>query len=228
MKTQGQWRGLIGGFILMVALMFMLVLGLVYADLFLMNDLSIDAPIAGLIILPGTAVAAAIGLRVTRLRWGNTILAALTNGIAVILFSRLEISPFHSFFWLSMDPRMLLDLRAAGIFLVISTAGVFLLPFFDPRARKEGPAPTPWKVAVVAFALLLLSLLVDYLSARGYLLGLVTLILGSVTALVLIVLGSVLGLSRFETIGAWAGGLGLLVEGFAALAWLLLGKPWFP
>lgn len=228
MTTRERFIRAIGGIALTAALMFALVLGLVYAYILLTNDQFIDAPIAGIIILPGTAIAAAIGLRVARLRWGRVVPPALISGIAIILFSRLEFSPFHHFLWLKMDSRVVLDLRAAGIFLVICCAGVFLLPILDPRVRREGPAPTIWKVAVIGLALTILSLLIDYFFARGYLLGLVSLILSSIAALVLVVAGLILALIGLQAIGAWTGGLGLLVEGLAALAWLLLGKPWFP
>lgn len=228
MKTPAKAMNVFWDVTLITALMFVLVLGLVYAYLFVTKDLFIDAPVAGLIILPGTAIAAAIGLRAARLGWGKALVSALVFGIAVILFSRFEISPFHSFLWLRMDARLVLDLRTAGIFLVICSAGIFLLPLLDSRVRNGGPAPTLWKVAVSALGLALLSLLIDYLFAHGYLLGLVALILGSIAALGLAVVGVVLALIRFEAIGAWAGGTGLLLEGFITLAWLLLGRPWFP
>lgn len=220
--------GLTSGIPLTAALMFGLVLGLVYVYLSLTKDLFIDAPIAGIIIIPGTAVAGAIGLRVAGLRWRHVVTAALIFGVIIILFSRFEFSPFHSFLWLRMDSRMVLDLRAAGIFIVICGAGVFLLPLFDPLVRKEGLAPTFWKVVAVALALTLLGLLADYLFSRGYLLGLLSLIFGSVAALVLAVLGLILALATLERTAAWAGGLGLVLEGFVALVWLLLGSPWFP
>lgn len=228
MITRNKFIGGLGSIFLTAALMFALVMGLVYAYISLSKEFFIDAPIAGIIILPGTAIAGAIGLRVAGLRWANVVPSALIFGVAIILFSRFEFSPLHSFLWLHMDSRVILDLRAAGIFLVICSAGAFLLPLFDPRVREDGPAPTLWKVAVVALALTFLSLLIDYLFGRGYLLGLVSLILGSIAALVLAAVGLILVLVKLEAAAAWAGGLGLILQLFTSLVWLLLGRPWFP
>jgi hypothetical protein len=58
--------------------------------------------------------------------------------------------------------------------------------------------------------------------------GLLTLIFGSISSAVLVGAGLILALANLPQIGAWAGGLGLLLQAFVSLTWWLLGTPWFP
>lgn len=55
--------------------------------------------------------------------------------------------------WRDMGSEKVLDPGPAAVVWVISGAGVFLLPFFDPLVRKSGIRPALWKVLVVRFGL---------------------------------------------------------------------------
>lgn len=197
--------GATGGVLLTTALMFGLALGLVYAYVLIFSDPFIDAPIAGTFILIGVAAGGAIGIRLAGLRWRGTVFAALLSGVGLIIFSRFEFSPLHPFLWLRVDSRVVLDLRAAAVALVVSGAGVFLLPLFDPLVRRVGPAPALWKVALVAVSLALLALLADYLVSGGFQFGLLGLIFGSIAALLLVGVGLILALANLQLAGAWVG-----------------------
>jgi hypothetical protein len=210
--------------LLTVALIFGITLGLVYAYVLSSGNSFIAPLLAAPFILLG-----AIGVRLAG-PWRQTVLAAFLSGIGLIVFSRFEFSPLFPGPWVPGDSGMVLDFRSGAIFLDVCSAGVLLLPLFDPVVRKAGLAPTLWKVALTALILVLLSLLVDYLlfSPIGGELGLVALIIGSILSAVLAGTGLILALANLTAVGAWVGGLGIALQAFILAAWWLLGSPWFP
>lgn len=227
-KPAGGAAGALRGILLTAALSFALMLTLVYAHTLAAGT----SFLSNLIVLPLTILGAAggssVGVRLVHLNWRQTVLAALLSGVGLIVFSRLEGTPFHPGPWLPGDSGMRLQFRIALVYLAVAGAGTFLLPLFDPAVRRMGTAPTLWKVALAALALLLLLLGVDYLAGGAASLGLVTLILGSIGSAVLVGAGILLVIFRFTVPGAWAGGLGIVLEALTVLAWLLLGRPFFP
>lgn len=218
--------GVIGGIFLTAALMFGLALALVYAYRLVVSR-DFFAPIIDLLlIIIGTAAGGAAGVRIPRLSWRQTVVAALLSTAGLIAFSGFESSfPGPR---VPGDSGMVLDLRGALIYLVIGGAGTLLLPLFDPAVRQVGPAPTLWKVALAAFSLTLLAILADYLFAVYSFFGLLTLVFGSFSSAVLAGIGLILALVNLTSTGAWLGGLGIVLQAFIVAAWWLLGTPWFP
>jgi hypothetical protein len=206
---------------------------LIYISILVFGNPFVDSILESLAILIATAAGAAIGIRAVNLPWRLTAPAALLAGIGLIVIGRfelpiLEFDQLISSLWTEIDSAKVLDPRAGAIFLVICGAGIFLLPLFDPFVRTAGTAPTLWKVVLVAISLALLAMLADYLLSGGYMFGLLTLIFGSISSAVLVGAGLILALANLPQIGAWAGGLGLLLQAFVSLTWWLLGTPWFP
>lgn len=218
--------GVIGGMFLTAALMFGLALALVYAYRLAAGSDFFTSFIELLFIIIGTTPGAAIGIRVARLGWRQTIMAALLSTAGLIAFSRFE-SSFPGP-WVPGRSGMIFDLRSALVFTVIGSTGTFLLPLLDPIVRRAGPAPTLWKVALAAFSLVLLAMLADYLIGRGSFFGLGTLLFGSFASAVLAGIGLILALLNLRDAGAWLGGLGVVLQAFILIAWWLLGTPWFP
>lgn len=179
-----------------------------------------------LFIVLGTAAGAGLGIRPARLPWQQTAFAALLSTLGLILYARFEASFPGP--WVPGVAGLVLDFRTALVYLVIGTAGIFFLPLFDPAVRRTGPAPALWKVALTAFALMLLALLADYLIGGGSFFGLAALIFGSFASAALAGLGLILTLLNLRDAGAWLGGLAILLELFTVAAWGLLGTPWFP
>jgi hypothetical protein len=216
-----------------------LILGMSLVGLFLsilvFGDPFVDPILEAVVIIIATASAAAIAIRVIDLEWRFTAPAALLSGILLIAIGWLEL-PFLEYdqllsgLWLEMDTTKSLYLQAALIFLVISSAGIFLLPLFDPAVRKTGIAPSVWKVLLISLGLGVITLLVDYIlnTQIGGDPGLLTLIFGSILAAVLVGAGLILVLINLQVPGAWIGGLGLPLQAIVALIWMLLGRPWFP
>jgi hypothetical protein len=58
--------------------------------------------------------------------------------------------------------------------------------------------------------------------------ALTALLFGSVAALFMIGAGLILTLINFPAVGAWIGGLGLVLEAFVSLPWRLVGTHLFP
>jgi hypothetical protein len=227
-------RGVWGVF-LVFGLVFALDLLLIYASIIVFGDPDGDPIIEALAIPVATAAGAAIGIRISGISWRQTALVALLSGIGLIAIAWfdprfLEFDRLVSSLWLEVDSRRVLDVRASAIFLVICGAGVFFLPLFDPLVRKTGIAPVLWKVLVASSGLVLLIGLVDYffIAQIGGDLGLLTLIIGSISAAVLVGAGLVLTLLNLQPIGAWVGGLGIFLQVMILLVWVLLGRPWFP
>jgi hypothetical protein len=118
-----------------------------------------------------------------------------------------------------------------GIFLLIGSAGVFFLPLFDPVVRHQGPAPTLWKVMMVAviFILFLLSLYTLRFGSAIYpFLDLDVLLAAGLVMMVLVGAGLILTLSGIPAWGAWTGGLGSMIGLIALLVWVLTGGVEFP
>jgi len=225
-KPSQRAMGVIVGIFLAAALMFGLALVLVYAYRPVASSDFFTSFIELLFIIIGTAAGAATGIRVARLCWRQTILAALLSTAGLIAFSRFE-SSFPGP-WVPGGSEMVLDLRGVLIYLVIGGAGTLLLPLFDPAVRQVGPAPTLWKVALAAFSLTLFAILADYLFAVYSFFGLLTLVFGSFSSAVLAGIGLILALLNLRDAGAWLGGLGVVLQAFILIAWWLLGTPWFP
>jgi hypothetical protein len=101
--------------------------------------------------------------------------------------------------------------------MMVFVAGGFLLLLFDPVVRKTGPAPTLWILLLVAFSLSFLT--VRALAANPFLVRLVGILhrLGIMIALIL-------SLANKTNVGAWLGGLAVLVP-LLILAFSLLGYP---
>jgi len=215
----------IGRVLLTAVLMFGLILALVYAYRLVVGT-SFNSVIDLPLIILGTAVGGAIGVRVTQVNWRQTAAAALLSVIGLIIYSRVE--PSFPGPWIPGGSDMVPDLTGMLIYLTLGTAGVFFLPLFDPAVRRAGPAPALWKVALAAFSLTLLTILADYLIGSGSNFGLVTLILGSFASAVLAGIGLILALLNLTAVAAWLGGLGIVLQAFIVTAWWLLGTPWFP
>jgi hypothetical protein len=192
--------------------------------------LMVGNPADSLIELPliilGTGVGGGIGVRVASVGWRQTAFAALLSGVGLIMYARFERSFPGP--WIPAGSGMELDLTSALSYLVIGTAGVFLLPLFDPAVRQAVPAPSVAKVVLVAVPLTVLAILVDYLLGGGSFFGLLTLIFGSIASAVLVGVGMILALVNLTAVGAWLGGLGLVLEALIVAAWWLLGSAWFP
>ena len=178
--------------------------------------------------LAGAALGAALGLRWSRASWPAAVWGSLLSALVVLIYLWFfggEFSP-----GIPGDyPGAIWDgIRSALVYLVIVTAGIFLLPLFDTYVRRQGPAPTRWKVTVAALALALVAAAVDLFFMGQGQFGLVTLVIGSAAALLLAGLALLLSVVRVPVAGAWAGGLGLLSWFFVLILWTAAGFPWFP
>jgi|GEM_PF-2010719 len=221
------------GVILASALVFALSLVLIYLSILAFGSPFVSPILEALGILLAAAAAGAGAVRALALPWRFTALASLLSGIGLIVIGRfdlpwLDYDQLLSSLWLEMGSGKVLDPGPAAVVWVICGAGVFFLPLFDPVVRKSGIRPAFWKVLLVGSGLTALALLADYLFSGGYMFGLLTLIFGSVAALFMVGAGLVLALINIPAFGAWMGGLGLVLQALAALAWRLLGTPWFP
>lgn len=218
----------VGGVFRTAGLMFGLALALVYAYSPVVGDAFISPVIAAVFIIIGTTAGGVAGVRIARLGWRLAAVAALLSGAGLIAFSGIQASPLFPGPWILGESGLALDLRSTAIYLVVGVAGVFLLPLFDLAVRRTSPAPALWQVALAAFSLALLATLADYLTANGSFFCLLTLVIGSVSAAVLVGIGLILALLNLVNAGAWLGGLGIALQVFVLAAWWLLGSPWFP
>jgi hypothetical protein len=201
------------------------VLALVYA--YRLATGQTDNPVIELpLIILGTAVGAGVGVRVARAIWRDTALAAFLSVVVLIIYQRFE--PSFPGPWIPSGPGRTLDPTSALLYLAVGTAGVFFLPLFDPIIRRAGIAPDVRKVVLIAITLAILAVVADYLLAGGSFFGLLALIVGSIGAALMVGAGVILTLVGLTAIGAWLGGLGLMLEACILLAWWLLGAPWFP
>lgn len=215
----------IRGVLLTAGLMFGLAVLSVYAYRLLTGNSSdsvIDLPL----IILGTAIGGAIGIRIASVNWRETLMAALLSAIGLIVFSRF-VSSFPGP-WIPGGPGQTLDPATTLVFLAVGTGGVFFLPLFDPAVRRMGPTPSLGKMILVALTLTVLAILVDYMVGGGSFFGLLTLVFGSIAAGILVGAGIILVLVSLTAVGAWLGGLALVLEVFILVAWWLLGTPWFP
>lgn len=177
-----------------------------------------------------TAVAGAVAMRILGARWPEPVVASIL--------------------WVLLATLVLLIVRPDGstfqvdwfaVLLPFHAGGVLLLSLFDPVVRRQGAAPTAWKVAVTAVALtaLLLGTAGTFALYQRAATGptvhwdfaglvLVAFVLGGPLALLLVGLGLVLSVFRTRAWGAWIGCLGSILGICVVLGWRLAGSPWFP
>src|SRR5688572_8634730 len=108
--------GVIGGIFLTAAFMFGFALALVYASRLAADSNFFTSFVELLFIIIGTAIGAAIGIRVPRLGWRQTIMAALLFTTGLIVFSRFE-SSFPGP-WVPGGSGMVLDPASTLMYLV--------------------------------------------------------------------------------------------------------------
>lgn len=224
-KSGQRAAGRVWSVFLTAVLMFVFVLALVYAYRLVAGrpfDSVIDLPL----IILGTAVGGAVGVRVARVSWRQITFATLISVVGLIAFSRF-VSSFPGP-WVPGGTGRVLNLTTTLSFLAIGTAGVFFLPLFDPAVRRSGLAPSLRNVALAALSLTVLTIVADYLIGNGSFFGLLTLVLGSIASAVSVGAGMILALANLTAAGAWVGGLGLVLEALIVAAWWLLGRNWFP
>ena len=215
--SQGAIR-LIWGIPLTAVLMAGLILVLIYA--YVRNEINLPSNnelwLSALTLI-GTAVGGAVGVRMARLSWRQVIVAALLAGVGLIVSARFIASLFFLSPW-DMEIRGIATLGFVLFFLIVIAAGVFLLPLFDPIVRKSGPAPSLWKVALAAFFVILLMLwanVVDFYSILGV-------IFVGILPVLAITIGLILSLANQTNVGAWLGGVVVLLP-LLLLAISLLG-----
>lgn len=215
--SQGAIR-LIWGIPLTAVLMAGIILVLIYA--YVRNEINLPSNnelwLSALTLI-GTAVGGAVGVRMARLSWRQVIVAALLAGVGLIVSARFIASLFFLSPW-DMEIRGIATLGFVLFFLIVIAAGVFLLPLFDPIVRKSGPAPSLWKVALAAFFVILLMLwanVVDFYSILGV-------IFVGILPVLAITIGLILSLANQTNVGAWLGGVVVLLP-LLLLAISLLG-----
>jgi hypothetical protein len=154
----------------------------------------------------GTALGGALGIRMSQLSWRQVIQASLLAGASLMVIAAVS-TLFSSLSPWRIDALGLSGLPIALFFMIVVAAGVFLLPLFDPVMRKRGPAPPFWKVASTALLLSLFMIwqgLVDFYSLLG------VLFVGILPGLG-IAIGLILSLWGRPELGAWLGGLAVLL-----------------
>ena len=192
----------------------------------------------GLILLPaslvlGGAIAGYVMVRSLGARWPEPVLASLTSTVGLIaLFAAAmpEYSPFGG----GAYPGASRD-QLVGVLTMVAAGGIgsFAVPLADPGVRRTGPAPTLWKVAAIAAALVVALLIAQVVLQTGSgqawsYLALGVFAGGAVFGAVAAGLGMVLTLLGFVRAGAWSGGLGLVTAVLSLIVWLAAGSPWFP
>jgi hypothetical protein len=183
-----------------------------------------DLVFLAIALLAGVAIGGALGARAAGTDWPELTLSAVLSALLFMAVVWLFVPGFFP----PAGGSLRDVLQAAALLFILASAGVFALPLADPLVRSRGPAPRVWLVALVALGLTAGLFLVDYLAGSGFLLGLIVFVGGSVVALALAGAGLALALFQAYAASAWSGGLGLLLWVFAASAWYLAGKPWFP
>jgi hypothetical protein len=201
----------IGGFPLMLALMFGLPLLLmqIYRRLFgpFIDDF-IDEVRLIVFGLLSSGVAGAIGLRVGRVPWRHTILPGLLAGAGIILLARFQYPRFPGP-WIGRTTGVNLVLSQLPIFLFLFGAGVFLLPLFDPAVRDTGPAPSPGKVVLTAVILTAIVFRFVYLGAFGHVE--LPYEFPLIFSYALAGSGMLFSLANRTDVGAWLGGVGIML-----------------
>jgi hypothetical protein len=222
--TPGQREAIqrIGGFPLMLALMFGLPLLLmqIYRLLFgpFIDDF-IDEVRLIVFGLLSSGVAGAIGLRVGRVPWRHTILPGLLAGAGIILLARFQYPRFPGP-WIGRTTGVNLVLSQLPIFLFLFGAGVFLLPLFDPAVRNTGPAPSPGKVVLTAVILTAIVFRFVYLGAFGHVE--LPYEFPLIFSYALAGSGMLFSLANRTDVGAWLGGVGIMLLPFYVPAYIFI------
>ena len=169
--------------------------------------------------LLSSAAAGAISLRVGRLPWRQTIVPALLASAGIIVLARFQYPRFPGP-WMGTTTGVNLVPSQLPIFLFLFGAGIFLLPLFDPTVRNVGPAPSRWKVELIALILTVLIFRFVYLGAFGrvelpYEFPLII-------SYVLIGLGMLFSLADRSEMGAWLGGIGIMLLPFYVPAYIFI------
>jgi hypothetical protein len=185
---------------------------------------TLGAFLAVLLLFPPAAVGAYLIRRGACYR--EVTATALLAAIVLILLTVL--TPLNPAMGLSGDPVQGL------VFVLVATAGVFLLPLLDPVVRVRGPAPNRRSVVLASLVLTLTVVAMEYATTRqwggfGYsFFGIGTLAMGSVGALGLVGAGVLLTLADRQVHGATVGGAGLALAAGAIAVWVATGMKWFP
>jgi hypothetical protein len=207
---------------------------IVLAGLRVLDRDSLDVVLTPLSFVAGAAIGGAGLMRRRGARWPEPVLAALVSAVLMVFVLRVAfpglgpISP-GDYPGASRDYA-----KALVLFLVIGGAGAFVLPLFDPAVRRGGPAPSVWKVAAAAVALVALFVMLEIVrtaqwgGVRYAFFGLGTLVGGSIAAVILAGLGLLATLVGAREMGAWAGGFGLFVAAITMVVWAVTGMRWFP
>jgi hypothetical protein len=210
-KTVTQVWGIALTALLMAALILLLVLG--YVGFIRVSEpngiffrMRLDQIWIPCLTFIGTALGEALGIRRSQLSWRHVIQASLLAGASLMVIAAVS-TLFSSLSPWRIDALGLSGFPIALFFMMIVAAGVFLLPLFDPVMRKRGPAPSFWKVTSTALLLSLFMIwqgLVDFYSLLG------VLFVGILPGLG-IVIGLILSLWGQAELGAWLGGLAVLL-----------------
>jgi len=187
------------------------------------------------IIIPlfSPVISGVIATRLLGSRWPEpAFAAALASSVFTgLTFAMLSYWIFIASYWIFIGP-----LENPVLSLSFYSAGIFILPLFDPVVREEGPAPSFWKVGVTSIVVLPLSYLGWMWLDDGIIyprnlmeLGLAALE-GISSGLVISGLGLFITLIGVrwkiaQSMGAWLGSLGLLTAFIAFLSWLITGAP---
>ena len=99
--------------------------------------------------LISAAISGFVGIRIAGLSWRQLIRAGMLAGLGVAMTG----VEFYRFFSGSTSTMLVVIafLLLAPLPFIYSSAGLFLLPLFDPKLRESGPAPSPWIVLLAGF-----------------------------------------------------------------------------
>lgn len=174
------------------------------------------------------ALGGAIGIKYLGVRWQQSLVAAVIFAVALAFPTIVEHVTYQ---------RSLASVPALALsHMIEALVGAALLPGLDATARRFGPAPRLWTVALVAVIITLTIAGIEFAFVRagrwgwpGYsMFGLGTLVVCGLAGLVLLGAGLILALAGANAQGAWARALGYALGLAAVLFWIANGARWFP
>jgi hypothetical protein len=196
-----------------------------------LTEINNPVPIISImIIMISLAAAGAFITRRQAARWPELVLAVLPGATVFAAYRLVRQYMYQNPFY----PSYYISIILTGLaFVIVISAGIFLLPLLDPLTRKAGPVLNRRQIMIAAVLTVLLLVggeAVREMGTGGYysFFGLLSLYLGSLLSIVALGAGLLLTIAKKPVAGAWMGAYGVIVWGLVLIAWAATGLHWFP
>lgn len=167
-----------------------------------------------------SALGGAVSMRISNVSWPEPVFASLLAAVVLSVYALFVFQWYSGIYYLDSLPT--------AYYLLIGSAGIFILPLVDPVIRSNYPMPAIWQVGLAALIFLGLNVLYTHFTETGWFnnpeFQVTFMYMSTLILTATLVLALLLSLIRKDRLAAWAGSLGALVWLLSALIWFFTGQ----